>query len=73
MKMKIPVIQMKTNQKKRRLSDSDEDKPKNKRRQRTRSFSLGCEVVHQYNEFNDENPAHIDMISIQRKAQEASE
>ena len=44
-----------------------------KRTQKKRSFSLGCEVLRQYIEFNDEKLAYIHMRKVQKIAQEASE
>ena len=55
------------------ISDSDEDKPSRKKR-RKESFSLGCEVLHQYIEFDDGHPVFFDKLKkLQREAQEAQE
>ena len=54
------------------ISDSDKDKPSRKKR-RKETFSLGCEFLHQYTEFNDRHLVYFDKTKLQREAEEAQQ
>ena len=51
-------------------SDSDNAEPMKMKRKKD-SFSLGCEVLHQYIEFDDGEPVYINKQKLQREVQEA--